>query len=149
MVKSDRAQRASDASGCFSSARGPALGSHDNKCGSELAITYVSPDDLTEAPRNARTHSGKQVSQIRLSIEKNGFANPVLVDEKFVVIAGHGRLMAARKLSMTSIPVIILNGLSEMQKRQLAIAAAIEMIAERHRLPQIPGLCSPVLRPLY
>jgi DNA modification methylase len=52
----------------------------------------------------------------------NGFVNPVLVDEEAVLIAGHGRLMAAKKLDLSSIPVIVLQGLSDMQKRQLAIA---------------------------
>jgi len=72
--------------------------------------------------KNARTHSKKQIRQIANSIDKLGFGSPILVDDQHVLIAGHGRLEAARSLRMTSIPSIILGGLSEAKKRALMLA---------------------------
>ena len=67
--------------------------------------------------RNARTHSDAQVAQIAASIVEFGFNAPILVDSNSGVIAGHGRLLAARKLGMAEVPVIVLDHLSESQKR--------------------------------
>ncbi|MEA2644257.1 MAG: hypothetical protein QOG08_1283, partial [Chloroflexota bacterium] len=64
----------------------------------------------------------KQIRQIATSIRELGFAAPVLVDEYDVLIAGHGRLEAARSLGMASIPAIVLDGLSEAKKRALMLA---------------------------
>ena len=72
--------------------------------------------------KNARTHSKKQIRQIANSIDKLGFGSPILVDDQHVLIAGHGRLEAARSLGMTSIPSIILGGLSDAKKRALMLA---------------------------
>lgn len=72
--------------------------------------------------RNARTHSEEQIAQIADSILEFGWTNPILVDEKGVVIAGHARLLAARKLGMEEVPVVVLAHLSEAQKRALVIA---------------------------
>ena len=72
--------------------------------------------------KNTRTHSKKQIRQIANSIQKLGFGAPILVDEYLVLIAGHGRLEAARSLGMVSIPAIILEGLSEAKKRALMLA---------------------------
>lgn len=72
--------------------------------------------------RNSRTHSEEQVAQIAASIKEFGWTNPVLIDEENGIIAGHGRLAAARKLGHTEIPVIELTGLSEAQKRAYVIA---------------------------
>ena len=72
--------------------------------------------------RNSRTHSEEQVAQIAASIKEFGWTNPVLIDEENGIIAGHGRLAAARKLGHTQIPVIELTGLSEAQKRAYVIA---------------------------
>jgi len=72
--------------------------------------------------KNARTHSKKQIRQIATSIDKLGFGSPILVDDQHVLIAGHGRLEAARSLGMTSIPSIILGDLSEAKKRALMLA---------------------------
>lgn len=72
--------------------------------------------------RNSRTHSEEQVAQIAASIKEFGWTNPVLIDEQNGIIAGHGRLAAARKLGHTEIPVIELTGLSEAQKRAYVIA---------------------------
>ncbi|MGD1095114.1 MAG: site-specific DNA-methyltransferase [Bryobacteraceae bacterium] len=72
--------------------------------------------------RNPRTHSESQVAQIAASIEQFGFNNPILVDTKAGIIAGHGRLLAARKLELTEVPVIVLDHLTEAQKRAYIIA---------------------------
>ncbi len=72
--------------------------------------------------RNPRTHSDAQIAQIAVSIAEFGFNNPILVDTKAGIIAGHGRLLAARKLGLTEVPVIVLDHLSEAQKRAYIIA---------------------------
>jgi DNA modification methylase len=79
-------------------------------------------DQIKPNPRNARTHSTRQESQIAASIENYGFRNPILVDEHSMIIAGHGRWAAARKLQMPEVPVIVVQGLSEAKKRGLALA---------------------------
>ena len=78
--------------------------------------------DLIPYARNSRTHSDAQVAQIAASIREFGFTNPVLVDGANGVIAGHGRILAARKLGMDTVPVIELAHLSEAQKRAYVIA---------------------------
>ncbi|MGZ5875860.1 MAG: site-specific DNA-methyltransferase [Bradyrhizobium sp.] len=78
--------------------------------------------DLIPDPRNARTHPKRQIDQIRASIEAFGFTNPVLADREGHIIAGHGRLQAARAMGLAELPVITLTGLSETQKRTLRIA---------------------------
>jgi DNA modification methylase len=72
--------------------------------------------------RNARTHSEEQVAQVAASIAEFGFVNPILVGADGVIIAGHARLLAARKLGMTEVPVIVLDHLTETQRRALVIA---------------------------
>jgi DNA modification methylase len=72
--------------------------------------------------RNARTHSDAQVAQIAASIKEFGFVNPILAGPDCVIIAGHGRLLAARKLGMKEVPVIVIPGLNENQRRALVIA---------------------------
>src|ERR1035438_1919041 len=72
--------------------------------------------------RNPRTHSDAQVAQIAASIAEFGFNNPILVDTKDGIIAGHGRLLAARKLQLSEVPVIVLDHRSEAQKRAYIIA---------------------------
>ena len=79
-------------------------------------------DDLVPYANNARTHSEDQVAQIAASIEQFGFTNPVLVDEKGGVIAGHGRILAARSLGWTSVPTLVVVGLKESQRRALVLA---------------------------
>lgn len=86
----------------------------------EYGIKQV--ESLIPYARNSRTHSDEQVAQIAASIREFGFTNPVLVDEDGGIIAGHGRVMAARKLSMLEVPVLVLAGLSETQKRAYVIA---------------------------
>ncbi|ONF43295.1 DNA methylase N-4 [Marinobacter lutaoensis] len=72
--------------------------------------------------RNARTHDDGQVSQIAGSIAEFGFVNPILVGDDNVIIAGHGRLMAAQQLGLETVPVIVLRHLTEAQRRALVIA---------------------------
>jgi DNA modification methylase len=72
--------------------------------------------------RNPRTHSDAQIAQIAASIAEFGFNNPILVDTKAGIIAGHGRLLAAHKLGLTEVPVIVLDHLTEAQKRAYIIA---------------------------
>ena len=79
-------------------------------------------DRLVPYARNPRTHSDEQVIQIAASIAEFGFTAPILVDSQAGIIAGHGRLLAARKLSLTEVPVIVLDHLSETQKRAYIIA---------------------------
>src|ERR1700738_1307336 len=79
-------------------------------------------DPLLPYARNARTHSPAQVAEIAGSIRAFGFSNPILVGEGADIVAGHGRLAAARKLGLTEAPVIVLRGLSDAQRRQLVLA---------------------------
>jgi ParB-like chromosome segregation protein Spo0J len=79
-------------------------------------------DKLIPWARNRRTHSDAQIAQIAASIAEFGFNNPILVDTQAGIIAGHGRLLAARKLGLTEVPVIVLDHLSESQKRAYIIA---------------------------
>src|SRR6266567_5621190 len=79
-------------------------------------------DELTADPRNPRTHSAKQVAQIAASIVEYGFTNPILIDSAGVIVAGHARVLAARKLHLERVPVIVLDHLSEIQKRAYVMA---------------------------
>lgn len=78
--------------------------------------------DLIPYVNNSRTHSDEQVSQIASSIKEFGFTVPVLIDEQGGLIAGHGRIMAAKKLGMSEVPSIVLDGLTEAQKKAYVIA---------------------------
>lgn len=88
----------------------------------ELAVEQRDIGDLIPYARNARTHSEAQVAQIAASIREFGWTNPILVDGKNGVIAGHGRLLAARKLEQERVPVIELAHLSEAAKRAYVLA---------------------------
>ncbi|MBN9597775.1 MAG: site-specific DNA-methyltransferase [Afipia sp.] len=87
-----------------------------------LQVEYWPVGKLIPFARNARTHSAAQVAEIAGSIRAFGFANPILVGAEGDVIAGHGRLAAARQLGLGDVPVIVLSGLSETQRRQLVLA---------------------------
>ena len=87
-----------------------------------LAIDYRPIASLIPYARNARTHSEAQVALIAGSIREYGFTNPVLVDGENGIIAGHGRVLAARKLGLASVPVIELAHLSEAQKQAYVLA---------------------------
>jgi DNA modification methylase len=85
-------------------------------------IEIWSIDRLVPYARNARTHSPEQVAQIAASIVEFGFVNPILVDTNSGIIAGHGRLLAARKLGLAEVPVVVLDHLSETQRRAYILA---------------------------
>jgi DNA modification methylase len=87
-----------------------------------LAITYRPVDSLALSRHNARTHPRRQVDQIIASITEFGFTNPILIDAERTVIAGHGRLLAAKAMALPDVPTITLEGLSDAQKRALRIA---------------------------
>lgn len=78
--------------------------------------------DLIPYVNNSRTHSDEQVTQIAASIKEFGFTSPILIDEQGGVIAGHGRIMAAKKLGLNDAPCIVLEGLTEAQKKAYVIA---------------------------
>lgn len=78
--------------------------------------------DLIPYVRNSRTHSDAQVAQIAASIKEFGWTNPILIDGENGIIAGHGRLLAARKLGQDKVPVIELAHMTEAQKRAYVIA---------------------------
>lgn len=87
-----------------------------------LKVTYRDPKSLTPDPRNARTHPKRQIDQIIRSIRSFGFTNPILADPDGVLIAGHGRLRAAKELGLDQVPVIELADLSEAEKKALRLA---------------------------
>lgn len=86
------------------------------------SIETRSPQELTPNPRNARTHSKKQIRQIAESIQAFGFTVPLLIDRDGLIIAGHGRLAAAEYLGLNELPVIVVDGLSDAKKRALLLA---------------------------
>ena len=94
----------------------------DKTADRRLTVTYCDPKSLTPDPRNARTHSKKQIEQIIASIRSFGFTNPILADRNGGLIAGHGRLRAAKEMELESVPVIELAGLSEAEKKALRLA---------------------------
>ena len=87
-----------------------------------MEIIYKKVQDLIPYINNSRTHSEEQVNQIVASINEFGFTNPLLIDEKDNIIAGHGRLLASKKLKMEQVPCIVLSGLTEAQKKAYIIA---------------------------
>lgn len=88
----------------------------------ELHIAYVPIEQLHPYPKNARTHSKHQIRQIAASIKQFGFTNPVLTDRSNMIIAGHGRVEAARLLRMEKIPTLCLETLTENQVRAYILA---------------------------
>jgi ParB-like chromosome segregation protein Spo0J len=87
-----------------------------------MKIQEIEIEKLIPYARNSRTHSDEQVAQIAASIKEFGWTNPILVDGEAGIIAGHGRLAAARKLGLKKIPVIELSHLTPTQKKALIIA---------------------------
>lgn len=87
-----------------------------------LNVREMDPRGLRASATNARTHSDRQVAQIAASIERFGFANPVLARVDGAIVAGHGRVLAALKLGLAAIPVIVLEHLTEAAARALALA---------------------------
>ena len=88
----------------------------------DLAIEYRELAGLVGFQNNARTHSKKQIRQIADSIKSFGFTNPVLIDDQAMILAGHGRVEAARSLGMDKVPCVRLASLSEAQKRAYVLA---------------------------
>jgi ParB-like chromosome segregation protein Spo0J len=82
----------------------------------------VNIDRLVPYARNARTHSKEQILQLRSSLREFGFVNPVIVDKDLNIIAGHGRIMAAREEGLTEIPCVFVEHLTEAQKRAYILA---------------------------
>nr|WP_322555365.1 ParB/Srx family N-terminal domain-containing protein [Kosakonia sacchari] len=87
-----------------------------------MVIRYLKRSKIKLYERNAMSHSEDQVSQLAASITEFGWTNPVLIDERGEVIAGHGRLAAAELLDIDDIPTITLSGLSDEQKRAYRLA---------------------------
>jgi len=84
--------------------------------------TITSVEDLIPYALNSRAHSDEQVAQLSASIREFGFTNPVLIDDSNNLIAGHGRVLAARKLKMDTVPAIVVTGLDDRKRRALVIA---------------------------
>ena len=87
-----------------------------------LQVTERAVGDLKPHPKNARTHSDRQLHQIAKSIESFGFTVPVLIDDQGVILAGHGRVAAARTMGLQAVPTILIGDLSDEQKRAYIIA---------------------------
>jgi len=87
----------------------------------KLQITYLKTNDLLPYAGNSRTHSDEQVNQIAASIKEFGFAAPICVAEG-TILAGHGRVMAARKLGLAEVPTVDLSHLTPAQRRQYVVA---------------------------
>lgn len=88
----------------------------------ELKVVYRQVNDLIPYARNARTHSDEQVTRIASSIKEFGFTNPILIDGDNGIIAGHGRLAAAKKLGLREVPTIELSSMTDAQKRAYILA---------------------------
>lgn len=84
---------------------------------SQIALTALAP-----YPKNARTHSDEQVEKIAKSLQEFGFINPVLIDSKNMIIAGHGRVLAAKKIGMDKVPCVRIEGLTDEQIRAYILA---------------------------
>lgn len=87
-----------------------------------MQLEMVNTGELIPYVNNARTHSPEQVAQIAASIKEFGFLNPVIIDQDNVIIAGHGRLMAANMLKLESVPVVRAEHLTEAQKKAYVLA---------------------------
>lgn len=85
-------------------------------------IEYIEPSRLSNYEKNSRTHSADQITQIAKSIKEFGFTNPVLIDADNGIIAGHGRVAAAKQMGMAMVPCLRLTNLTDEQKRAYIIA---------------------------
>ncbi len=106
-----------------------------------LVLTYRKISELKSYPRNARTHTRKQVKQIKASIEEFGFTNPILLDENHQIIAGHGRVQAAKLLGLAEVPTVQVAHLTATQKRAYILAdnRAADTKSDRHGDDNIPS----------
>jgi hypothetical protein len=89
---------------------------------SDLQVQYLAIDDLATYGNNSRTHSDAQILQIQKSIKEFGFTNPLLITKDNSIIAGHGRLAAAKELGLKSVPTIVLSNLTKKQQQAYVIA---------------------------
>jgi ParB-like chromosome segregation protein Spo0J len=92
------------------------------KARAPLQVEYVPIEKLAPYKRNPRTHSNDQIKQIAASIKEFGWSSPIVVDGNYGVVAGHGRLLAARQLEMPKVPVVQMKHLTATQRRALVIA---------------------------
>jgi ParB-like chromosome segregation protein Spo0J len=99
-----------------------AVADHTGAVPGDLKIRYLPLADLVPYARNPRTHSDDQVARIASSIKEFGFTNPILLDGRKGIIAGHGRLLAARELGLEKVPCIDLGHLTGEQKKAYLIA---------------------------
>jgi len=90
--------------------------------GSGVALEQIATADLIPYARNSRTHSDEQVAQIAASIREFGFCNPVLIDGQNTIIAGHGRVLAAGRMKLETVPCLRLTHLTDAQRRAYVIA---------------------------
>lgn len=88
----------------------------------QLSVVYRPPAALKPHPRNARKHSADQIERLAYSIERFGWTNPVLCDDRERIVAGHGRVLAAQKLGMDKVPVIFLGKMSDEEVRAYILA---------------------------
>jgi DNA modification methylase len=91
-------------------------------CALALKVVYLPSDQIRPSSRNAHTHSKKQIHKIASSLKRYGFVNPILIGDDGEVIAGHGRIEAARQLGLKQVPTICLSHMSEAEKRAYRIA---------------------------
>ena len=101
-------------------------------------MEYRAVDFIQPSPRNARTHSRKQLHKIAASLKQFGFINPILIDAEGEVIAGHGRLEAAKSIGLKEVPTIRLDHMSDADRRAYRIAD--------NRLAQISGWDNDLLK---
>jgi DNA modification methylase len=104
---------------------------HSRPAPGSLTPALASINSLRPYPHNARTHSARQIKQIARSLERFGFTNPILIDEQRQIIAGHGRVAAARLLGMKQVPTLRIGHLTETEKR--AYILADNRLAEKAR----------------
>ena len=88
----------------------------------QLEIKYKKINELTAYAKNSRTHSDSQIEQLVASLKEFGFTNPILIDDKNGIVAGHGRIKAAQILGMDTVPTIKLGDLTDAQRRAYIIA---------------------------
>ena len=88
----------------------------------KLKVVYEKTADIIPYVNNPRQHSEEQITHLASSIKEFGFTNPILIDEFNTVIAGHGRLLAAKKINLDDVPTIRLSGLTEAQRKAYVIA---------------------------
>lgn len=91
-------------------------------------LELIEVDRLIPYARNARTHSPHQINQLRASLREFGFVNPVLVDDDLNIIAGHGRVAAARAEGLPKVPCVFVKNLTPTQKRAYILADNLKIL---------------------